>query len=214
LYASVLTPTALISARTPANLTQFASITTCAVTLFVGLWRRRDLQELAAKLDVSPAKKTFVFGGVGAVYVETVYEVWQHVFGASGVAANANLALDLVFTMPWYLLLVAFLAVALEHVRPSLFQLLLLGGVYECMADGLLSSVIGGRFASIPFLPLVIPVFTIVYAPIVVLPAIATRPAYEAHWRTKPPLGSWLWMFFPCSAILLYGPLLIVLLFR
>jgi len=212
-YASVLTPVALVSSRTPANLTQFASIATCVVTLFLGLWRRVDLQRAAARIRLSPSKKIFVLGGIGAAYVETVYEVWQHVFGANGVAASPNLALDLLITMPWYLLLVAFLGLTMKHVRPSLFQLLLLGGVYESMADGLLSSYIGGRLGSVIFfIPLAIPIFTLVYAPIVVLPAVIGRQSYEVFWRENPPTGSWAWLFFPCAAILVYAPFLILLL--
>jgi hypothetical protein len=113
--------------------------------------------------------------------------------------------------MPWYLLLLVFLGVALKHVRPSLFQMLLLGGVYELMSDGLLGSLIGETLASgWFFLPILIPVFTLVYSPIVALPALAVRRSYEELWAQKPPRGSKLWLLFPCAAILIYGPFLIL----
>lgn len=103
----------------------------------------------------------------------------------------------------------------MKRVRPSLFQLLLLGGIYESMSDGLLGSYFGGHMGStILFLPLVIPIFTLVYAPIVVLPAITTRQSYETYWREHPPTGSMVWLFLPCVAILVCAPFLILLLSR
>ena len=44
------------------------------------------------------------------------------------------------------MLLAIFLSVALKHVRSSLFQLLLLGGAYELMSDGILGSLPGGTY--------------------------------------------------------------------
>jgi hypothetical protein len=136
------------------------------------------------------------------------------VFGATGVAANPNLVIDLIETMPWYLLMIAFLSVSLRHTRATLFQLLLMGGIYELMADGILSSIIAGIPAySFLGLPFAIPIFTLVYSPIVVLPALAVWPSYQRFWADNPPRGSKVWLFFPCAAILIYGVLLILLLF-
>lgn len=213
IYAIVLSPVALYSSRTPENLTQFAAVSTCVGTLFVGLWRRKGLQRIWSTLKWSPSKKLFLAGGLGAAYVETEYEAWQHVIGANGVAASPNLAIDLLVTMPWYLLMVGFLTVALKHTKPTLFQLLLMGGVYELMADGLLGSFLGGRLAStFILLPFVIPIFTLVYSPIIVLPTLAVWPSYQEFWSTNPPKGSLVWLFFPCLAIIIYAiPLTLLL---
>ena len=213
-YAVILAPVALYSNRTPENLTQFAAVTTCVVTLFVGLWRAKDIQGIWSRFDWGPSWKLFLAGGLGAAYVETEYEIWQHVFGAIGVAANSNLLIDLIETMPWYLLMVGFLAVALKHRKATLFQLLLLGGVYELMADGILGSLLAGKPA-VDFLglPFAVPIFTLVYAPIVALPAMAVWPSYQQRWETKPPTGSRLWWFFPCLPIIPYAAILILLLF-
>ena len=214
IYAMVLTPVALFYSRSPENVTQFAAVSTCVATLFVGLWRRAQIQKIWAGLDWSASKKLFLAGGLGAIYVETEYEIWQHVFGANGVAASPNLLIDLIETMPWYLLMVGFLTVTLRHRQATLFQLLLLGGVYELMADGILGSILAGKPA-VDFLglPFAIPIFTLVYSPIVALAALAVWPAYQRLWSTKPPDGSRLWWFFPCLPIIPYAAILIVLLF-
>jgi len=75
LCSSIPVPTVLISARTPGNLTRFASVSGCAVTLFVWLWRRNEIHRLAGRLRLRPAKKTLVFGGLGAAPVETVWGI-------------------------------------------------------------------------------------------------------------------------------------------
>ena len=214
LYAVILTPVALYSSRTPENLTQFAAVSTCVFTLFVGLWRANSIKRVWSRLDWSASKKLFLAGGLGAVYVESEYEVWQHVLGAHGVAASPNLLIDLIETMPWYLLMVGFLTVALKHRRATLFQLLVLGGVYELMADGILGSILAGQPA-VDFLglPFAVPIFTLVYSPIVALPALAVWPSYQELWSANPPSGSRLWLFFPCLPIIPYALILILLLF-
>jgi hypothetical protein len=205
-FAVVLVPFALFYNSTPPILTQFAAVTTCVVVLLVGLWRAPDVQALAARIKISPSRKLFVLGGLGAVFVETEYEVWQHVFGATGVAASPNLMIDLLVTMPWYLLMLAFLGFALKHSRPTLFQLLIFGGIYELMSDGLLGSYLAGTTsATTVLLPVILPIFTLVYSPIVTLPALAVWPSYLAKWREAEPKGSLAWLFFPCFAILIYG---------
>jgi len=116
--------------------------------------------------------------------------------------------------MPWYLLMVGFLGVALKHIRPTPFQLLLLGGVYEMMSDGLLGSSLGGNLVGLLVLsPVIYPLFTIVYSPIVLVPTLACWPALERRWRDSPPTGPWYWAFFPCLAILPYAAFLITLLY-
>jgi len=212
-YSIVLSPEALYFNKTPENLTQFAAISTCVATLFVGLRFRGSIQRVWSRLGWGVSKKLLLAGGMGAAYVETEYEIWQHVFGASGVAANPNLAIDLLVTMPWYLLMTAFLTVTLRHRKTTLFELLLLGGVYELMADGLLGSILGGApllgFLGLPF---AIPIFTLVYSPIVALPALAVWPSYQKQWSATSSNGSRLWLFFPCLAIILYGiPLALLL---
>jgi hypothetical protein len=213
-YAAVLVPYTLLYGRSPYELTQLAAISTCVVTSALGVWKRADVQRFWNGVHMGPSTKLLVAGGLGAAFVESEYVIWEHVLGASGAAASPNLALDLLETMPWYLLLIGFLAVALRHVRPSLFQLLLLGGVYELMSDGILGSLLGGTLASgWLFLLVLVPIFTLVYSPMIALPALAVWKSYETAWSVAPPRGSRLWLLFPCTAILIYAPFLILFLF-
>jgi hypothetical protein len=210
-YALVLVPYTLLYGRSPYELTQLASISTCAAVFTFGVVRRDALQKFWSRLRIGPSKKLLLAGGLGAAFVETEYVIWQHIMGATGAAASPDLVIDLLETMPWYLLLLAFITVALRHVRPNVFQLLLLGGVYELMSDGLLGSLIGGTLGSDwLFLLALIPIFTLVYSPIVALPALGVWKSYEGMWLKSPPTGSKLWLLFPCAAILIYTPYLIL----
>jgi hypothetical protein len=187
-------------------LTQLGAVTTCVLVFLVGIWRATGVQALAARIKMSPGRKLIVVGGLGAAFVETEYEIWQHIFGATGVAASPNLAIDLLVTMPWYLMMLAFLGVALKHSRPTLFQLLIFGGIYELMSDGLLGGYLSGTTsATLVLLPLIIPIFTLVYSPIFALPALAVWPSYQAMWGGSEPKGSLAWLLFPCFAILIYA---------
>jgi hypothetical protein len=212
-YSVVLVPYSILYDRAPNEIAQLAAVSTCVATLSIGLLMRTSLQRFWEGIKFGPSTKLFLAGGGGAAFVETEYVFWEHVTGATGVAASPNLGLDLLETMPWYLLLLTFLGIALKHARPSLFQLLLLGGIYELMSDGLLGAFIGGTLvSSLPFLLLVLPIFTLVYSPIVVLPALAVRKSFEKRWEEKPPLGSRLWFLFPCAAAFIYAPYLIIFL--
>ncbi len=212
-YTLVLLPYTLLSHPTSYELTQLAAISTCVAVLFVGLWRRKDIQGTWTGLNMGPQAKLILACSLGAAFVETEYVFWEHVSGAVTSVANPNLALDLMETMPWYILLAIFLSVALQHVRPSLFQLLLLGGVYELMSDGILGSLLGGTLTTDwPFLLVLVPIFTLVYSPIIALPTLAVRKSYEQMWAKNHPSGSSLWLLFPCSAILIYAPYLVVFL--
>ena len=213
-YSLASSLSALYFNRTPENLTSFAAVSTCLLTLLVGVRERAVLQRTWARLEWSPTKKLLLAGTLGAAYVETEFEVWQHVFGASGIAANPNLLIDLLITMPWYVLMIAFLTVSLKHARPTLFQVLLLGGIYELMADGVLASILAGRpLYYLLGLPLAVPIYTITYSPIVALPVLAVWPSYRALWAVAPPRGSRAWLLFPCAAILIYGSFLFLVLF-
>jgi len=190
IYATILVPYTVVYDPKPYELTQLAAISTCVVILIFGIWRKSDLQRFWDGLALGPSTKLFLAGGLVAGFVETEYVIWEHVTGAVGAAASPNLGMDLVETMPWYLLLMTFLGVTLKHIRPSLFQLLLLGGVYELMTDGLLGSLLGGTLPSgWLFLPVLVPIFTLVYSPIVALPALAVRNSYEDMWTRHPPTG-------------------------
>lgn len=212
-YSAFLVPYVLFYDATPYDLTLLAAISTCGAVLVAALWRKEDVKKPWERLNINPGTKLFLAGGLGAVFVETEFLVWEYVLHAKGVAANPNLAIDLLETMPWYLLVLALLTVSLRHTKPTLFQLMVLGGVYELMSDGILGSLVGGTLGSDwLFLLVLVPIFTIVYSPIIALPAMAAWRSYQETWTRNPPHGSRAWLFLPCAAVLLYGPYLVLFL--
>ncbi len=91
-------------------------------------------------------------------------------FSAEGVAASPNLGLDLLITMPWYVLMTFLLFKVETKYHYSYFEILLLGGIYELGADGIVGQMLEGLTpAGILLVVLVIPEFVIVYS-IIVLP--------------------------------------------
>lgn len=155
------------------------ALSTIVCGLFtVGLWCSRvPLARVIARWGASPRAKFVLIGSLGAAWVETVFWALEKVLHAKGVAASPNLAIDLLVTMPWYVLMVALLyRVEVTH-RYSLYEVLLLGGVYELGADGIVGPFVGGAFSivSMPIVVLLIPMFVVVYSFMVLPPSVLLR---------------------------------------
>ncbi|MFQ6012426.1 MAG: hypothetical protein ACE5LS_02115 [Thermoplasmata archaeon] len=139
--------------------------------------------------EMRPRRRFVVVGGLGAVLVETFFWAAEQATGATGVAASPNLAIDLLVTMPWYLLMLTLLWKVLTRYRYTLPQLLLLGGVYELGADGLLASFFGGQLGPglIVLLPVFFPIFIVVYGAIILPAALALRDELATWPRPGEP---------------------------
>jgi hypothetical protein len=144
----------------------------------VGLWCSRGrLARALAGWGASPRVKFVLVGSLGAAWVETVFWALEKVFHAKGVAASPNLAIDLLVTMPWYVMMVALLYRVEATYRYSMYEVLLLGGVYELGADGLVGPFVGGKFSivSLPIVLLLVPMFVVVYSFMVLPPSVLLR---------------------------------------
>ena len=110
-------------------------------------------------------------------------------FQAKGVAASPNLAIDLLVTMPWYVMMVALLYRVEATYRYSTYEVLLLGGVYELGADGLVGPFVGGKFSivSLPIVLLLLPMFVVVYSFMVLPPSVLLREDLERLREGKGP---------------------------
>ena len=134
---------ATISEPTPENLTLFFSILGSGIfTLILYITRRVWLPRLASK----PLRNAALVGILNAAVIETLFLLMEKIFGAEGVAAHPNLILDLILTMPWYIMMVITFTRVQHRRRFSSATVLLLGAVYETGADGIVAQVIGIPF--------------------------------------------------------------------
>lgn len=154
-WAAVLCLLMATSDPTPENRTKAISIVLSGVyTLLLYRTRRRWLPRWSHR----PLRSAMILGSLNAAVIETLFLVVQTILGAHGVAAHSNLIVDLLLTMPWYTGMVI-IFVRVQHARRfSPWIVLLLGGVYEIGADGL----IGGSFAGTLFTPAALLLFPLV----------------------------------------------------
>ena len=179
LWAVVLLFVMVVSEPTPENKTLFVSIVLSGVYTVLLDWTRRWwLPRLAAR----PLRNAMALGIFNAALIETLFLVVQHAFGAEGVAANPNLVMDLVLTMPWYIGVVV-IFVRVQHRRRFSYAVVwLLGGLYEMGADGLIGGVFEGTIFTWEGWVLLVTIayweFILVYSSLVLPPAwvIATSP--------------------------------------
>lgn len=127
---------------------------------------RKRVKVRVEKWNVSPRTKFILIGSLGAVWVEFVFWLFEKAFGTVGVAANPNFLIDLLVTMPWYVLMIVLLWKVETTNRYRLGELVLFGGIYELGADGLIGSFIGGTFsfAALPLVLFMIPMLVVVYS--------------------------------------------------
>ena len=138
-------------------------------------WNYREKFSRIFGFPMSPRKKFVLIGSLGAAWAECVFWFFEKLFGASGVAAHPNLILDLLITMPWYVLMVSLLYSVETRYHYSYYEILLLGGIYELGADGIVGQLFELNLGNILFVLLVIPEFVIVYSIIVLPPSYVLR---------------------------------------
>lgn len=124
---------------TPENFTLAVSIILSGVyTWLLYLTRDRWIKKWSRK----PVQKAILLGSINAAVIETLFLLVEKAFGASGVAAHPNLAMDLLITMPWYIGLVWIFVRVQRQERFPAAVVLLLGAVYELGGDGIIGGVL------------------------------------------------------------------------
>ena len=108
----------------------------------LGLWITRSIWR--PRLGRRPLTGAALLGSLNAAVVETIFLVFEKVTGAEGVAAHPNLLIDLLITMPWYVLMVITFTRVQNRQRFSPAIVLLLGAIYEFGADGVVGSLFAG----------------------------------------------------------------------
>ncbi|MFV1970145.1 MAG: hypothetical protein ACC683_03965 [Acidimicrobiia bacterium] len=158
------------------------------------------------RLSGHPLRNAIWLGSINAAVIETLFLSFGWLLGAEGVGAHPNLVIDLLLTMPWYIGMVV-IFVRMQHRRRfSLWVVLLLGGLYEVGADGIIGAIPSGSLVS-PVYWLLLPLvafwmFVPVYSSMVLPPALlvgttpAPSPPAVPAWRDAIRPLWWLVPFF------------------
>ena len=169
-----------------------------AISLFVCasctviVWAFRAPLSASIKKWRAPARTKFIIiGGLGAAWVEYVFWQFERVFGITGVAASPNLAVDLLVTMPWYLLMIALFWRVQTRIGLGFPAIFVLGGIYELGADGTVGPLIGGTFtpSSIPVGIALIPMFCLAYSFMVIPCSAILKDDIDAARAASPGTG-------------------------
>jgi uncharacterized membrane protein len=126
----------VIKDPTPKGLAVIVAIPASGLyTLALWATRRWWLPVLARR----PVRNAILLGIFNAAVVETMFLIMEKVTGAKGVAAHPNLIADLLITMPWYVPMVWTFVRVQNRQRFAAVTVLLLAGLYESGADGVLA---------------------------------------------------------------------------
>jgi len=207
-WAQIALASSLVRDRSPRNLTLIISIEASgAYTLLLYLTRRLWLPWLARR----PVAGATALGIANAALIEALFLAVQTALGATGVAANENLLLDWLITMPWYAGMVWIFVRAQRRERYSAATVLLWGAAYETGADGLVGGLLGPADMGTPpsivqhlavLVALAAWQFIPVYSSMVLAPAwvldaadaVRVEPVVSRRARFAPGLEPFLWL--------------------
>jgi len=139
------------SDKTPEAMTYLLSITGSGLYTLILYWTR---PLWLPRLANHPLRNAMILGSFNAAFIEALFLWIQNSLGAHGIAAADNLWLDLILTMPWYIGMVIIFVIIQNRQRFSPATVLLLGGLYEVGADGIVGGLIipavSGTGANLP----------------------------------------------------------------
>lgn len=190
-------------------------ILTSGLSTFLFWAYRSGIKGIVAGWRLSPALRFVLIGGAGAAWAEFIFWAYQTAFRITGVAANASFGLDLVVTMPWYLLMLVLLWQVVTRQSYTYRELVLLGGVYDLCADGLLRQAIGGSLtpAAAALDVVAMPMFVVAYSIMVLPPCVllAEEIGRARERRQRRPRFRLAFGLLPVAGLLVYGAALFVL---
>lgn len=178
IWAAIALISATIIEPTAENLTLFFSITVSGLYTAILYTTRRMWLPLLLKV---PLRNAMLLGIANAAFIEAVFLLFEKICQAEGIAAHPNLFIDWIMTMPWYAMMVITFVRAHQRQRFSPWIVLILGGLYEMGADGVVAQIVALPFGDsqlldpLYWLMLVTVyfwVFIIIYSSIVLPPAL------------------------------------------
>jgi hypothetical protein len=158
------------------------SVIICGFSTMVFWVFRNKLKNLIQRWGTTSKLKFLILGGLGAVYVETIFWAIEKLANYEGLAAHPNLLIDLLITMPWYITMTFLLYNIETKQKYSYLEILILGDIYDFFADGIIGTVFQGSFSSITLFLLIIifPIFLITYSFIVFIPSYALEEELDS----------------------------------
>lgn len=179
-------------------------------------WKfRKPLLSIYNLIPISPKIKFILIGSLCAMWLEFEFWVIEMLTGAVGVAADQNLFLDLLGTMPWYIVMVWLLYKVELKYSYSFFGILMLGGIYDFFADGILGAILGSGgvpMATLLLMIIIFPIFIISYSFIVLPPTYFLQNDKNIQLNQKTGWKKYLWAPLPLLGLLAYGFILTLLL--
>jgi len=158
----------------------FISILSCGFSTFIFWLIRESITDKVENWGARAGTKFILFGSLGAVWVEFIFWFFEKIFNSVGVAASPNFILDLIATMPWYIVMVALVWVIHKRYSYTLVEMAFLGGFYEFISpDGVMAALFSGNFGALILLPAMIPLYMLVYSYILLPPTIINRKEIE-----------------------------------
>jgi hypothetical protein len=187
----------------------------CGFSVFLFWGLKKPISNKIRTWNIGPKKKFILIGSLGAVWVESIFWMLETLSGVEGVASDPNFFLNLLGTMPWYILMVFFLwKVEIAH-RYSYTALLMLGGIYDLFADGVLGILLARQsLAILPFLIIFLPNFVVSYSFMILPPSFLLREETDKiriAGKRRNERYKYLYGLLPLVGLILYSIVIILL---
>lgn len=163
----------------------------CGISTLL-FWLFRDpVTGFFARIKISSRRRFILVGGLGALWAEFVFWLFEKVFGVIGVAAHPDLLIDFAVTMPWYLMMVALMWKMFQRYDYSIKEIFFLGAIYQLGADGIFGSLAKGildpwNLALI--IVLYLPIFAVIYS-VIVIPSSYVLKKESGRGQPRKSLG-------------------------
>lgn len=178
-------------------------------------WNYRPITSSNLKEKKISGMKFLLIGGLCALWVEVEFWILEKIFGVP-IAASPDLILDLIGTMPWYLIMLFLLWKVESKYSYSLYTILIFGGIYDFFADGILGTIltVGGLpLETLIILIITFPVFVIAYSFILLPSSYLFKKSKNEKKFQRENWIKYFYGFLPLVGLLIYG-IIAFLLFR